>query len=168
MQWLIQLGESFLPAKDLGALAHPFPEGPEEGARLGIAELHGNLTDGHRRVQQQFDGEIPADVVLDGGIALSLVVQTVAERGGRHSHIGGKLGKARPGRRRGQIQAPADGGGDTGIIAIAHQNIGGCAAQELFERVFAARHRQVEQGAVEAELRLMVCEKRTGAPKKSR
>jgi hypothetical protein len=41
--------------------------------------------------------------------------------------------------------------GDAGIIAIAHQNIGGSAAQELFERLFAARNRQVEHGAVEAE-----------------
>jgi hypothetical protein len=61
-------------------------------------------------------------------------------------------------------QPVADARGETGVVPVTDQNIGGRAAQELLQGTLAARDRQIEKRFIESQPADSLIE-RAGAPK---
>ena len=104
----------------------PFAERPVKRTRLGKAEVNGDVTDATTTVQQPVDRETTADFVLDCTVGLAFLMQTAAERRGRHPHLPRQFFEVRPRGRKLMAQAAADTGRQTCIIPVVHQNVGGC------------------------------------------
>ncbi len=145
----------------------PFPEGPVEGAGFGETQLGGNLRHAQLILAQQRLRQATAYFILERGIALSFITQSPSQRCRRHLEPFGNYVEVRPVGGGGLLQAVAQPGHPSGVVTIAHQQVGRDIAQEGLQGDVGANYRKVQVDGIEAQAAARLVEV-DGTPKNSR